>query len=240
MRRFFRGFVIFSLLAVIAAGGVLYGEKCREADHLLDELTALRLQNETDAASAARSLSDALGELRTGLRKLSAAGTPDATARLFAEVRRLSDRAGGALGTMNLSHVDGAALGQFLTRTGDYVDTLLRSVQGGTMLSEPTRHSSMRSIHSLRRCRMCLTSAFRSARCQMKPFRRTDTIRRPSRAAFRRTRLSSTAAYTAKRAKRPSRAACRIASFRRRKRIALFVPHGPIRIGSLPDDARVP
>ena|GEM_PF-941904 len=147
MRRFFRGFVIFSLLAVIAAGGVLYGEKCREADHLLDELTALRLQNETDAASAARSLSDALGELRTGLRKLSAAGTPDATARLFAEVRRLSDRAGGALGTMNLSHVDGAALGQFLTRTGDYADTLLRSVQGGTMLSD-TDTAQLDAIHT--------------------------------------------------------------------------------------------
>ena len=94
MRRFFRGFVIFSLLAVIAAGGVLYGEKCREADHLLDELTALRLQNETDAASAARSLSDALGGLRTGLRKLSAAGR-DAFRRLEHHRRGQYERVAG-------------------------------------------------------------------------------------------------------------------------------------------------
>ena len=147
MKRFFRGFVIFALLAVIAAGGVLYGEKCRETDRLMDELTAFRLQNETDAASAARALSDALGELRGGLRKLAAVGTPDGTARLFAEIRRLSDRAGGALASMNLSHVDSAALGQFLTRTGDYADTLLRAVQRGIMPTD-TDTAQLDAIHA--------------------------------------------------------------------------------------------
>lgn len=129
------GYLCFLALAAFAGFGILYGEQVRRADELEAELVTYRLYVQNEAESAARDLGGALNELESNLRKLSAAASPAQHVRLLSEVRRLSDVAGGALGRLSVSHADGYELKQFLTRTGDYANTLMDSVQNGVLLT---------------------------------------------------------------------------------------------------------
>ncbi len=129
------GYLLFALLVSVTGSAILYGEQRQRIDALESELDGYRLYVQNEAESAARDLNTSLVDLQTNLRKLSAAATPAQHARLLFEVRRLSDAAGGALGRLSISHADGRDLEQFLTRTGDYADTLLDSVQSGVLLS---------------------------------------------------------------------------------------------------------
>lgn len=127
------GYLCFLLLCAVAAFSIVTCEQQRTLNALRAEADASAILRAADAESAARTLSDALTEMRGSLGKLSAAGSRDSTVRLLGELRRLSDRAGGAAGALSLSHPDGAQLTQFLTRAGDYCDTLLGSAQGGVL-----------------------------------------------------------------------------------------------------------
>lgn len=129
------GYLCFLFLAALLCFGILFTEQMQRADALEAELFEYRRYLQNEAESAARDLGSSLEELERSLGKLTAAATPAQHAKLLAEVRRLSDAAGGALGRLSASHTDTKELGQFLARTGDYAGTLFDSVQGGTLLS---------------------------------------------------------------------------------------------------------
>ncbi len=133
MKRFLTGFVPFLLLAALLATGILYTESQRTAESLQKENEALLQRVQSDTENAARTLSEALNDLQSDLRKLGAAASRGQHVRLLADVWRLSGVAGSALESLPVSHTDGSGLMQFLTRIGDYAYALLQSAEEGTL-----------------------------------------------------------------------------------------------------------
>ncbi len=86
--------------------------------------------------SAYRALSNDLSDLSVALSKLEAAGTPARLSKSFADIRRLSADAVRALSFLPVSQANEGELMQFLTRTGDFAETLMDRVLSGQMLTE--------------------------------------------------------------------------------------------------------
>ena len=98
--------------------------------------------------SAYRALSNDLNDLNVALSKLEAAGTPARLSKSFADIRRLSAGAVRALSLLPVAHADDEGLMQFLTRTGDFADTLMDRVLNGQMLTE----EQLGSLSELKTC----------------------------------------------------------------------------------------
>ncbi len=98
--------------------------------------------------SAYRALSNDLYDLNVALSKLDAVGTPARLSKSFADIRRLSADAVRALSLLPVSHANDGGLMQFLTRTGDYAETLMDRVLSGQMLTE----EQLGSLNDLRAC----------------------------------------------------------------------------------------
>ena len=136
MKKLFSSIPIFVLSAALLTMLLLYGEQQKRLEAQAQELNGYRVQLQNGAEQSAHALSDALRELEGNVRKLSVSNDAAHKVRLLGEIRRLSDRAGGALSSLAVSQADGGTLSQFLTRTGDYANTLLGSLQGGDALPE--------------------------------------------------------------------------------------------------------
>jgi len=106
--------------------------------------------------SAYRALSNDLSDLSVALSKLEAAGTPARLSKSFADIRRLSADAVRALSLLPVSHANDGDLMQFLTRTGDFAETLMDRVLSGQMLSE----DQLGSLSDLRACCASLSEAY--------------------------------------------------------------------------------
>lgn len=106
--------------------------------------------------SAYRALNNDLNDLSVALNKLEAAGTPARLSKGFADIRRLSADAVRALSLLPVSQAEDGTLMQFLTRTGDYAETLMDRVLSGQMLSE----EQLRSLTDLRACCSSLSETF--------------------------------------------------------------------------------
>ena len=98
--------------------------------------------------SAYHALSNDLNDLNVALSKLEAASTPARLSKSFSDIRRLSADAVRALSLLPVSHANDAGLMQFLTRTGDYVETLMDRVLDGRMPTE----EELNSLSDLRAC----------------------------------------------------------------------------------------
>jgi hypothetical protein len=106
--------------------------------------------------SAYRALSNDLSDLSVALSKLEAAGTPARLSKSFADIRRLSADAVRALSFLPVSQANEGELMQFLTRTGDFAETLMDRVLSGQMLSE----DQLGSLSDLRACCASLSEAY--------------------------------------------------------------------------------
>lgn len=106
--------------------------------------------------SAYRALSGDLNDLNVALSKLEAASTPARLSKSFADIRRLSAGAVRALSLLPASHANDGGLMQFLTRTGDYAETLMDRVLSGQMLDE----TQIESIAELRACAATLSESY--------------------------------------------------------------------------------
>ena len=100
-----------------------------------EKIAAQQRVIDAQTESAYHALSNDLSDLQVALRKLEAAGTPARLSKGFSDVRRLSAGAVRALSLLPGTCADRSALIQFLTRAGDYADTLFDRVQSGQMLS---------------------------------------------------------------------------------------------------------
>lgn len=136
---------LFGLPAILLIGfavlGVLY-LKQRETIAAQERIIASQTE------SAYHALSNDLNDLNIALNKLEAASTPARLSKSFSDVRRLSAGAVRALTLLPGTCEEHASLMQFLTRTGDYADSLLDRVLNGQMLSE----EQLRSLADLRTC----------------------------------------------------------------------------------------
>ena len=136
---------LFGLPALLLIGfAVLGASYLNQRDTIAEQQRLLTAQTE----SAYRALSDDLYDLSVALSKTEAASTPARLSKTFAEVRRLSAGAARALSLLPVSYGDDSGLMQFLTRTGDYAETLLDRVLNGQMLTEDQLHS----LSDLRAC----------------------------------------------------------------------------------------
>ena len=136
---------LFGLPALLLIGfAVLGASYLKQRDTIAEQQRLLTAQTE----SAYRALSDDLYDLSVALSKTEAASTPARLSKTFAEVRRLSAGAARALSLLPVSYGDDSGLMQFLTRTGDYAETLLDRVLNGQMLTE----DQLRSLSDLRAC----------------------------------------------------------------------------------------
>ena len=98
--------------------------------------------------SAYRALSNDLNDLNVALSKLEAAGTPARLSKSFADIRRLSAGAVRALSLLPVTQADDEDLMRFLTRTGDFAESLMDRVLSGQMLTE----GQLGSLGELRTC----------------------------------------------------------------------------------------
>ncbi len=103
---------------------------------------------EAQTESAYRALSNDLNDLNVALSKLEAASTPARLSKTFADVRRLSAGAVRALSLLPVAQADDEGMMQFLTRTGDFAETLMDRVLSGQMLTE----EQIGSLGDLRTC----------------------------------------------------------------------------------------
>lgn len=91
---------------------------------------------EAQTESAYRALSNDLTDLNVALSKLEAESTPARLSKSFSDVKRLSAGAARALSLLPVTHADDEGLMQFLTRTGDFAESLMDRVLSGQMLTE--------------------------------------------------------------------------------------------------------
>ena len=98
--------------------------------------------------SAYRALSNDLNDLNVALSKLEAASTPAKLSKTFSDIKRLSAGAARALSLLPVAQADDGGLMQFLTRTGDYAESLMDRVLSGQMLTE----EQTGSLGQLRTC----------------------------------------------------------------------------------------
>ena len=136
--RLFKKIWLFGLPAILLIGfavlGVLY-LKQRETIAAQGRIIA------SQAESAYHALTNDLNDLHVALNKLEATGTPARLSKSFSEIRRLSAGAVRALSLLPGACESRSQLMQFLTRAGDYADTLLDRVLNGQMLSEEQTQS---------------------------------------------------------------------------------------------------
>ena len=136
---------LFGLPALLLIGFAVLGVSYfRQRETIAEQQRLLTAQTE----SAYRALSDDLYDLNVVLSKTEAASTPARLSKSFAEIRRLSADATRALSLLPVSFGDDSSLMQFLTRAGDYSETLLDRVLNGQMLTE----DQLNSLSDLRAC----------------------------------------------------------------------------------------
>ena len=111
---------------------------------------------EAQTESAYRALNNDLNDLNVALSKLEAAGTPARLSKTFSDIRRLSAGAARALSLLPVAHADDEGLMQFLTRTGDFAETLMDRVLSGQMLTE----EQIGSLTELKTCCSGLAEKF--------------------------------------------------------------------------------
>ena len=109
--------------------------------------------------SAYHALSNDLNDLNVALSKLEAASTPARLSKSFSDIRRLSAGAVRALSLLPVAHANDAGLMQFLTRTGDYAETLMDRVLGGQILTE----DELNSLGELKTCCAELSESYDGA-----------------------------------------------------------------------------
>ena len=136
---------LFGLPAVLLIGFAVLGVSfLKQRETIVQQQRMIEAQTE----SAYRALSDDLYDLNVALSKTEAASTPARLSKSFAEVRRLSSGAVRALSLLPASYGDHSGLMQFLTRTGDYAETLMDRVLNGQMLTG----EQIDSLSDLRAC----------------------------------------------------------------------------------------
>ena len=136
---------LFGLPAVLLIGFAVLGVSfLKQRETIVQQQRMIEAQTE----SAYRALSDDLYDLNVALSKTEAASTPARLSKSFAEVRRLSSGAVRALSLLPASYGDHSGLMQFLTRTGDYAETLIDRVLNGQMLTG----EQIDSLSDLRAC----------------------------------------------------------------------------------------
>ena len=136
---------LFGLPAILLIGlAVMTVLFFRQRKTIAEQQRVIDAQTE----SAYRALSNDLNDLNVSLSKLEAAATPARLSKTFADVRRLSAGAVRALSLLPVSHADDEGLMQFLTRTGDFAESLMDRVLSGQMLTE----EQLGSLGDLRTC----------------------------------------------------------------------------------------
>ncbi len=113
-----------------------------------EELAAQRRVIDAQTESAYRALSNDLNDLSVALSKLEAASTPARLSKTFADIRRSSAGAVRALSLLPVAHADDEGLMRFLTRTGDFAESLMDRVLSGQMLTG----EQLDSLGELRTC----------------------------------------------------------------------------------------
>ena len=124
---------LFGLPAILLIGfavlGVLF---LKQRETIAAQQRVIEAQTE----SAYHALTNDLNDLNVTLKKLEAASTPARLSKGFAEIQRLSASAVRAASLLPGAYDEQSGLLQFLTRAGDYADTLLDRVLNGQMLTE--------------------------------------------------------------------------------------------------------
>ena len=144
---------LFGLPAVLLIGFAVLGTSyLKQRETIAEQQRLLAAQTE----SAYRALSDDLYDLSVALSKTEAASTPARLSKSFAEIRRLSAGAARALSLLPVSYGDDSGLMQFLTRTGDFAETLLDRVLNGQMLTE----DQLSALSDLRACCANLSATY--------------------------------------------------------------------------------
>ena len=113
-----------------------------------EELAAQQRVIDAQTESAYRALSNDLNDLSVALSKLEAASTPARLSKTFADIRRSSAGAVRALSLLPVAHADDEGLMRFLTRTGDFAESLMDRVLSGQMLTG----EQLDSLGELRTC----------------------------------------------------------------------------------------
>jgi len=136
MIRFSKKIWLFGLPAILLVGfAVLSVSYLRQRTELAEQKRALDAQTE----NACHALANDLKDLEIALSKLEAASTPARLSKTFSDVKRLSAGAVRALSLLPGAYADDEGLMRFLTRAGDYADTLMDRVLNGQMLTEQQR-----------------------------------------------------------------------------------------------------
>ena len=124
---------LFGLPALLLIGFAVLGVSyIRQRETIAAQQRVIEAQTE----SAYHALSNDLYDLSVALKKLEAASTPARLSKGFSEIQRLSASAVRAVSLLPGAYGDQSGLLQFLTRTGDYADSLFDRVQSGQMLTE--------------------------------------------------------------------------------------------------------
>ena len=136
---------LFGLPAILLIGlAVMTVTFFRQRKTIAEQQRMLEVQTE----SAYRALSNDLNDLNAALSKLEAAGTPARLSKTFSDIRRLSAGAVRALALLPASQADDEGMMRFLTRTGDFAESLMDRVLSGQMLTE----EQLGSLGELRVC----------------------------------------------------------------------------------------
>ena len=144
---------LFGFPAILLIGlAVMTVTFFKQRETIAEQQRLLAAQTE----SAYRALSNDLNDLSVALGKLDAASTPASLSKRFADVRRLTAGATRALSLLPVSYADDSGLMQFLTRTGDYADTLMDRVLSGQMLTG----EQIESLGKLRACCADLSASY--------------------------------------------------------------------------------
>ena len=136
---------LFGFPAILLIGlAVMTVSFFRQRERIAQQQRVIDAQTE----SAYRALSNDLNDLSVALSKLEAASTPARLSKNFADIRRLSAGAVRALSLLPVAHADDEGLMQFLTRTGDFAESLMDRVLSGQMLTG----EQLDSLGELRTC----------------------------------------------------------------------------------------
>jgi hypothetical protein len=144
---------LFGFPAILLIGlAVMTVSFFKQRETIAEQQRLLAAQTE----SAYRALSNDLNDLSVALGKLDAASTPASLSKRFADIRRLTAGATRALSLLPVSYAGDSGLMQFLTRTGDYAETLMDRVLSGQMLTG----EQLASLGELRACCADLSASY--------------------------------------------------------------------------------
>lgn len=136
--RLFKKIWLFGMPAILLIGFAVLGvQYLKQRETIAVQQRVIDAQTE----SAYHALTNDLNDLHITLNKLEAASTPARLSKSFSDVRRLSAGAVRALSLLPGTCENRSSLMQFLTRTGDYADTLMDRVLNGQMLNEEQTQS---------------------------------------------------------------------------------------------------